>query len=71
MRPNHDPRAIHAVLDARTWAARRAARLGRSVTPDELAGYVATRHPDVRGEALGYVLTYAEPATRQWPGGPT
>lgn len=67
MRPNSDPVAIEAVLDARTWASRRASRIGRAVTPDELASYVSTRHPDVRGEALGYVLTYAEPATRQWP----
>ena len=62
--------AINAVLDARTWASRRAARLGRAVTPDELAAYVASRHPDVKGDQLGYVLTYAEPATRQWPGSP-
>lgn len=67
----HDPATITATLEARTWAQRRAARTGQPVTDEDLTAYVAKHYPDLKGQHLGYVLTYAQPIARSWPGGPT
>lgn len=66
-----NPHVVLVTLEARTWASRRASRTGQPVEPEAIAAYVTKHYPDLKGNQLDYVLNWAKPAPRQWPGGPT